>query len=237
MLDIIAFDADDTLWHTEYLYSGAQEEFRTLLAPYADTAELDAQLYATEMRNLGVFGYGVKGFTLSMIETAIQLTDGRIDGRAIQRIVELAKDMLRADVRLLDHAADTIQRLAQDHALMIITKGDLFDQETKVARSGLGAHFQHVEVVSDKTRESYTGLLARHGLAPERFLMVGNSLRSDVLPVLALGAHAVYVPYHITWAHELVAEAEQPRGGFEQIEHLGQLPDVVARLEARGGQP
>jgi putative hydrolase of the HAD superfamily len=237
MLDIIAFDADDTLWHTEYLYSSAQIEFKALLAPYVDTPALDERLYATEMRNLGIFGYGVKGFTLSMIETAIELTEGRIGGRDIQRLIELAKAMLQADVRLLDHAESTVAELAQAHALMIITKGDLFDQETKVARSGLGGYFRHVEIVSDKTRESYAALLARHRLAPERFLMVGNSLRSDVLPVVALGGHAVYVPYHITWAHEVVPDHEQPQSGYVQIEHLGELPAVVARLTAAPQTP
>jgi putative hydrolase of the HAD superfamily len=236
ILDMIAFDADDTLWHTEHLYSEAQTAFKALLAPYMDTTTLDAerQLYATEMRNLSFFGYGVKGFTLSMIETAVELTGGRIGGREIQRLIELAKEMLRADVRLLDNVENTIQALAETHALMIITKGDLFDQETKVARSGLGSRFRHVEIVSDKTRESYAAVLARLNIAPERFLMVGNSLRSDILPVVALGGHAVYVPYHVTWAHEEVPEHERPADGYIQIEHLGDLPGVVARLEAGG---
>jgi putative hydrolase of the HAD superfamily len=166
-----------------------------------------------------------------MIETAIELTEGRITGGEIQRLIDLAKSMLRADVRLLDHVEATVERLAETHALMIITKGDLFDQETKVARSGLGSRFRHVEIVSDKTRESYAALLARLNVAPERFLMVGNSLRSDILPVVELGGHAVYVPYHITWAHEVVPEHEQPQGGYVQIEHLGELVEVVARIE------
>jgi putative hydrolase of the HAD superfamily len=232
MLDVIAFDADDTLWHTEHLYSDAQTAFKALLAPYVDTSALDEQLYATEMRNLSFFGYGVKGFTLSMIETAIELTAGRIGGREIQRLLDLAKAMLRADVRLLDHVERAIEQLAETHALMIITKGDLFDQETKVARSGLGTRFRHVEIVSDKTRESYAAVLARLNIAPERFLMVGNSLRSDILPVVALGGHAVHVPYQVTWAHEEVPETERPAGRYVQIEHLGELPGVVARLEA-----
>ncbi len=231
MIDLIAFDADDTLWHTEHLYASTQAEYKALLDGYLNTDALEERLYATEMRNLRYFGYGVKGFTLSMIETAIELTEGRVTGRDIQRLLEMAKSMLDAEVELLEHAESTVVALARTHPLMIITKGDLFDQETKVARSGLGQHFKHVEIVSDKTRDSYAALLKRHQLAPERFLMVGNSLRSDVLPVVALGGHAVHVPYHITWAHEMVPEHERGAGRYHELANLGELPALVAQLE------
>jgi putative hydrolase of the HAD superfamily len=141
--------------------------------------------------------------------------------------------MLDADVQLLEHAEPTVAALAERHPLMIITKGDLFDQESKVARSGLGRYFRHVEIVSDKTRESYTAVLARHGVPAQHFLMVGNSLRSDVLPVVALGGHAVYVPYHITWAHELVPDHERQPGGYHELAHLGELPALVDQLSAK----
>jgi putative hydrolase of the HAD superfamily len=232
MFDVLAFDADDTLWHTEELYAGTQARFMDLLAAYHSREWIEQKLYDTEMRNLGVFGYGIKGFTLSMIETAIELTEGRIHGSEIQALIDLAKEMVRADVRLLDHVAETIARLARRYRLMLVTKGDLFDQETKIARSGLGSHFAHVEIVSDKTAESYAALLARHHVPPARFLMVGNSLRSDVLPVVAVGARAVYIPYHVTWAHEVVTDPGIAPDAYFTLEHIGLLPDLLEQLEA-----
>jgi putative hydrolase of the HAD superfamily len=153
-----------------------------------------------------------------------------VAGRDIQRLIDLGKQMLQADVALLEQAEAAVLALSQTHPLMIITKGDLFDQESKVARSGLGPHFQHVEIVSAKTPAAYAAVLKRHGVAPERFLMVGNSLKSDVLPVVALGGQAVYVPYALTWAHEVVEDADASQ--FHQLAHLGELPALVARLEA-----
>jgi putative hydrolase of the HAD superfamily len=230
--EIIAFDADDTLWHSERLYVNAQARLKALLAQYHSPEWLEERLYQTEMRNLQHFGYGIKAFVLSMIETAVQLSEGRIAGSDVQAIIDLAKEMLAADVELLEHVAETLTSLAQTYALMLITKGDLRDQELKIARSGLARHFRHIEIVSDKSRESYHRLLQRHGIAPERFLMVGNSLRSDILPVLALGASAVYVPYQLTWAHEAAERppAEQP--GYYELEHLGLLPELLEILDA-----
>ena len=229
--ETIAFDADDTLWHNERLYVNAQARFRQLLSHYQPPAWIDERLYQTEMHNLQHFGYGIKAFALSMIETALELTENRISGSDIQTIIDTAKAMLAADVELLEHAGETVAALAETYPLMIITKGDLRDQETKVARSGLARYFRHVEIVSDKSPASYAALLQRHGMAPGRFLMVGNSLRSDILPVLALGASAVYVPHHLTWAHELADAPPTDHPGFYQIEHLGLLPDLLQRLE------
>jgi len=231
MLDLIAFDADDTLWHTEHLYSDAQERFGQLLAPYGVTGAIEQKLFATESANLRVFGFGIKSFALSMIETAIALTGGQISGHDIQRVIDLSKGMLSADVQLLEHAEETVARLAQDFPLMIITKGDLLDQESKIERSGLGKHFKHVEIVSDKTPASYAALLARHNLRPAGFLMVGNSLRSDVLPVLAIGGQAVHIPYRLTWAHERVSSEELDGAKYAELENLGQLPDLIGRLK------
>ena len=229
--DAIAFDADDTLWHNEQLYIQAQARFKQLLAQYHRPEWIEERLFQTEMRNLQHFGYGIKAFALSMIETAVELTEGRIAGSDIQTIIDSIKAMLAADVELMEHAAATLARLAETYLLMVITKGDLRDQELKIARSGLARHFRHVEIVSDKSPATYEIILRRHGVAPERFLMVGNSLRSDILPVLALGGSAVYVPYQLTWAHENVAPpaAEQP--GYYEIAHLGLLPDLLDRLE------
>jgi putative hydrolase of the HAD superfamily len=230
VLDMIAFDADDTLWHNEVLYTEVQERFRQLLAPYADPKRIDECLYQTEIRNLTCYGYGIKAFALSLIEAAIELSDGRISGLEVGKVLAWAKGMVRAEVRLLPQAATVVAQLAARFPLMLITKGDLLDQEAKLARSGLAAYFPHVEVVSDKTPDRYAALLARHGLEGPRFMMVGNSLRSDILPVVALRGQAVYIPYQTTWAHEEVAVAEEERGRFHQLEHLGQLPGLVAEL-------
>jgi len=229
--DLIAFDADDTLWHNERLYTEAQASFKRLLGQYQSPQWIDQRLYQTEMHNLEHFGYGIKAFALSMIETAVELTEGRISGKDIQAIINLAKEMLAADVELLDHTAETVSHLATIYPLMLVTKGDMRDQEMKIARSGLGSYFRHIEIVSDKSRENYKSLLQRHRIKPERFLMVGNSLRSDILPVLALGAWAVYIPYAMTWAHELAEPPPSGQPGYYEIEHLGQLPALLEGID------
>jgi putative hydrolase of the HAD superfamily len=234
-IDVIAFDADDTLWHNETLFTVTQERFRDLLTPYQSTEFIDRTLFATEMRNLSHFGYGIKGFTLSMIETAIELTEGRIAGAEIGRILELGREMLRAPVELLEGVAETVAELSQEYDLMVITKGDLFDQESKLARSGLGAYFSRIEIVSEKNRATYETIVRKHGIAPERFLMVGNSIKSDILPVVAIGARAVHIPYHITWEHERVEVTAEHEGGYLRLEHVGELPALVRTLTATTG--
>lgn len=227
----IAFDADDTLWHNEILYVSAQERLGDLLRRYnRGTGVVDA-LYETEMGNLEHFGYGIKSFALSMIETAVRLTEGQIDGRDILRIIDLAKEMRHAPVRLLDHVAEVIPTLSQSHTLILITKGDLYEQQPKIARSGLDSYFSTIEVVADKTPEVYLMLLARYEIDPQHFLMVGNSVRSDILPVLSIGAHAVHIPYHVTWAHEILPVQPGEGKGYESLEHIGLLPEFVARLD------
>jgi len=230
--DVIAFDADDTLWHNERLYTNAQASFKQLLGQYQSPEWIDQRLYQTEMHNLEHFGYGIKAFALSMIETAVELTEGYISGRDIQAIINLAKEMLVADVELLDHTAETVSHLATLYPLMLVTKGDMLDQERKIARSGLGSYFRHVEVVSDKGRENYKALLKKYRIKPERFLMVGNSLRSDILPVLELGACAVYIPYNATWAHEVAEPPPPGQPGYFELEHLGQLPGLLQRIDS-----
>ncbi|MCY1005353.1 HAD family hydrolase [Nannocystis pusilla] len=228
MADVIAFDADDTLWHNEPLFAQAQLKYRRLLASYHDEAFVERRLHETHIRNLEHFGYGIKGFGLSMVETAVELTEGRITGAEIRHVLELAREMLRAPVELLPHVDTTIPRLAQSNRLMLITKGDLFDQESKIARSGLGDYFSRIEVVSEKDRRTYDRLLARHGVEPARFVMVGNSLRSDVLPVLELGGRAVHIPYATTWSHEHVPEDLLRQHEFTRLEHIGLLPEYLA---------
>jgi putative hydrolase of the HAD superfamily len=227
---VVGFDADDTLWHNEVIFEKTHERYRALLAEYHDAATVDRTLFATEMRNLELYGYGIKGFTLSAIETAIQLTEGRISAREIHRLIELGREMLAHPVELLEGVVETVTSLAERHTLLLITKGDLRDQERKLAKSNLAAHFRHVEIVSEKNQETYAHILRRHGVAPERFVMVGNSLKSDILPVLSLGGSGVYVPYHITWAAERVEEVPVAEGRFFRIESLRELPEVVQRL-------
>jgi putative hydrolase of the HAD superfamily len=232
MFDTIAFDADDTLWHNEGLYSDTQARFQQLLEPYEDGQSVERRLYETEMRNLKLFGYGIKGFALSMIETAIELSNGRIQGHEVRAIIDLAKEMLSAPVRPMEHVEDVLSQLSRKYRLMMITKGDLFDQETKIARSGLAGYFDHVEIVSSKSSETYDGILASYGLGPGRFLMVGNSLKSDILPVLEIGGRAVYIPYHITWAHETDFEGDGSPGDYFELEKISQLPALLDDLAA-----
>jgi putative hydrolase of the HAD superfamily len=230
MFDLIAFDADDTLWHSETLYTVTQDKFVHLLSAYRETDGIEAELYQTEMRNLRYYGYGIKSFTLSMIETAIQLTDGRIRGEEIRQILAFAREMLKAPVELLEGAEEVVRALSESHPLMIVTKGDLFDQESKLARSGLADYFTHVEVVTAKTSTTYQALLSKYHITPGRFLMVGNSLKSDILPVLAVGGQAVYIPYHITWVHEAVAQPADDVMGYFELEHIRLLPALVESL-------
>jgi putative hydrolase of the HAD superfamily len=228
-IDLIALDADDTLWHNETLFTVTQASFRELLQPYLQGSWTGDELYATELRNLERYGYGIKGFVLSMIETAVEVTGERVPGAVIRQIVDLGKTMLAAPVELLEHVAEAVPALAERAPLLLLTKGDLFDQEAKLARSGLADLFRHVEVVSDKTPAAYRRIMARYAVPPERFLMVGNSLRSDIVPALMVGARAVHIPYHRTWAHEVVPEDQLP-AGIVRLEHLGLLPAWIDAL-------
>jgi putative hydrolase of the HAD superfamily len=230
-IDLIAFDADDTLWHNERHYQQAQRDLCDLLAPYADADAVNARLYEAEKRNLPLFGYGMKGFTLSMIEAAIALTDGQVRGTDVQAIIDLGKRLVQTPVELLPGAAETVEALAQHYPLMLLTKGDLMDQERKIAGSGLARHFDAVEIVSDKTPGTYASLLATHGVDPAGFLMVGNSLRSDVLPVVEIGGRAVYIPYHVTWVHEQAPEPGEGDTRYHTLERIDELPALVAELD------
>ncbi len=229
---MLAFDADDTLWHNERLYVAAQAQFSQIMSRYYDPTQVEERLFRTESRNLEPFGYGIKAFALSMIETAIELTEGQIPGSELMNIIEIAKHMLSAEVELLPGVAETVPLLAAEYPLMIITKGDLLDQERKINKSGLKAYFQEVEIVSDKSRQGYEAILQRHQIDPHRLLMVGNSLKSDILPILELGGRGVYIPYETTWLHEM---ADVPTGqeGFFSLENFAQLPGLIHQLEKR----
>lgn len=228
VIGTIAFDADDTLWHNESLYQQAKERFQQLLARYQEPAHAAQRLDETEIHNVSWYGYGIKSFTLSMLETAIELSAGQVTGAEIQQILEFGRHMHRAEVQLFAAVEDTLAQLARQHALMLITKGDLLEQGRKVEKSGLAGYFRYIEIVHEKTPESYRALLGRYSLDPERFLMVGNSLKSDILPVLEIGGQAVYIPYHIAWAHEHAAPGQEQR--YFELERLDQLPALVASL-------
>ncbi len=230
MIRIIGFDADDTLWHNESIFDRAQQRYRALLAKYHPAAEVDRVLFQTEMRNLPLYGYGVKGFVLSASETAIELTNGAISAQEIQEIFALGQEMLAHPVELLPGVAEIVPMLARDYRLLLITKGDLHHQERKVAESGLGAHFHAVEILSEKDGATYERVLRRHGVALDEFAMVGNSIKSDILPVLALGGAGVHVPYHLTWQHEHVEQAPHNQPRFRQVATLEELPPLLPVL-------
>ncbi|GAB6195913.1 HAD family hydrolase [Lysobacter xanthus] len=234
---IIGFDGDDTLWRSEDYFAQAQAEFESIVAPYVDLrgAALHARLYAVEKRNLAVFGYGVKGMALSMIESAIGLTDARIAAADIHRIVQLAQSMLRHPVELLPGIREAVERVAARWPVVLVTKGDLFHQEAKVRESGLSDLFQRIEIVSEKDVATYTRLLRELGIEAHEFAMVGNSLRSDIAPVVALGGYGVHIPYHLTWVHERDAAVDAP-GRVCVLDDATGLHEALAALDAASGQ-
>jgi len=232
MIKTIAFDADDTLWHTERIFISTKERYAALLADYHDYNYIERHLDVTETKNIQHFGYGIKGFTLSMIETACELTEGRITGDKIKEIINLAKEMLAAPIEVLEGVRETIEELSKDYRLMVITKGDLLDQETKLARSGLGDFFDGFEIVPRKDAKIYKYVMRRHNLSAEEFLMVGNSLKSDILPVLEAGAQAVFVPYETEWFHERVTDEELIGKNFGRVETMRELPAWLAETGA-----
>jgi len=226
----VGFDADDTLWHNERFFALTQDRFADLLRDYVERDHLAERLLAAERRNLERYGYGIKGFVLSMVETAVEVTEGRVPGRVIGEILEAGHQMLAHPIELLPEARNAVEAMAATHhRLILITKGDLLDQERKLAQSGLGEFFDRVEIVSEKTPETYARIFAEHGDGAARALMVGNSLRSDVLPVLEAGGWGVHVPFELTWALEH-AEAPTDHPRFRTLPDLGGLPALVDAL-------
>lgn len=223
----VAFDADDTLWHNEMIFREAQQRFAELLSRYHSPEWIAERLYRTEMKNLEYFGYGIKGFTLSMIETAIELTEGRIRGAEIQHLIDVARGMLEEPVQLLEEVQVTLEEVSSKYPLILITKGDLFDQQSKLARSGLGEFFELVEIVSEKSADTYRRILANRRIEPAGFVMVGNSLKSDILPVLEVGGRAIHVPYPTTWEHEEVGCEQVAGKSFVEVERIAQVVEVL----------
>ena len=228
-LTTIAFDADDTLWHNERFFKLTQDRFAALLRDYVDGHHLMDHLLAAEKRNLGHYGFGIKGFVLSMIETAIDVTDGRVPASVISELIAAGREMLKHPIELLPHARDAVEAVADTHRVILITKGDLLDQERKLAQSGLGDLFDAVEIVSDKTAEVYAAIFARHGDGAEKALMAGNSLRSDVNPVIAAGGWGVHVPHDLTWGYE-VDDAPTDAHRFREVQDLGELAALVREI-------
>ncbi|MEM7372307.1 MAG: HAD family hydrolase [Bacteroidota bacterium] len=224
---IIAFDADDTLWINEPHYGEVEHQVENLLKQYLDAPDLKEQLYAREKVNLKLFGYGAKGFVLSLIETAIELTDSKISAADIHQIISWGKDMLTRPIEVLEGVENVLHELEEDYALMLLTKGDLFDQESKLARSNLARYFTHVEIVSEKNEQVYQGILDRYGIAASDLLMVGNSLRSDILPMVEIGVTAIHIPYHTTWVHELVNSKEAEKTSYLEFEQISKVLDWV----------
>lgn len=229
-LTTIGFDADDTLWQNEQFYRLTEGEFVKLLGDYAEGEHIAGRLLEAEKRNLQHYGFGIKGFTLSMIETAIEITEGNVPARTIGEILDIGRSLLSHPVETLPHVEETLAALAGKYMLVLITKGDLFDQERKLAQSGLGELFDAVEIVSDKTAVTYRRIFAETGDGPERAMMVGNSLKSDVVPAIAAGSYGVFVPHELTWVLEHVEPPrEAPR--FREISNLGQLLPLIASLD------
>ncbi|NML74684.1 HAD family hydrolase [Rhizobium sp. S-51] len=225
-LTVIGFDADDTLWQNEQYYRLTEESFKELLAEFAEGEHVSQRLLEAEKRNLQHYGFGIKGFTLSMIETALEITEGRVSSQVVGEILSIGRDLLGHPVETMPHARETLEALAGDYFLVLITKGDLFDQERKLAQSGLGDYFDAVEIVSDKTATTYRRIFGKTGHAPERAMMVGNSLKSDIVPAIAAGSWGVFVPHELTWVVEHVDKpAEAPR--FREIADLAGLIPLI----------
>ena len=231
-LKMIGFDGDDTLWRSEDYFAQAQATFESIMTPYVELrgAALHERLYAVEKRNLAVFGYGVKGMALSMIETAIEISQARIAATDIHRIVQLAQSMLRHPVELLPGIRESVERVAARWPVVLITKGDLFHQEAKVRESGLSDLFQRIEIVSEKDTATYRRLLDEFGIAAHEFAMVGNSLRSDIAPVIELGGVGVHIPYHLTWVHERDASVGDP-ARVRELADAGALFEALVSIE------
>jgi putative hydrolase of the HAD superfamily len=227
-IKVISFDADDTLWVNEPFYRETETEFCKLLSNFHQEDFINKELLKTEIKNLEIYGYGAKGFILSLIETANRITKNKVPQTTINSILDLGKQLLNKPVELIDGIEETLKYLStKKYKIIVATKGDLLDQERKLAKSNLAKYFHHIDVMSDKKEENYAKLLKHHGVKPNEFLMVGNSLRSDILPVINLGAKAIYVPFHTTWIHEEVAEKDQNNNNFIEIKAVSELKNIL----------
>ncbi len=224
---VIGFDADDTLWINETYFREAEKDFSKLLSRYETVNKIDQELYKKEIKNLEIYGYGVKGFVLSMIEMAVEISNHNVSNKTIEAILNIGKDMINKPVILLEGVENVLNILSKEYRLILVTKGDLLDQERKLNKSGLIDFFHHIEVVSDKKEENYLKLLTHLDIIPSEFLMVGNSLKSDVLPLINIGAHSMHVPFHTTWIHEDVSDIEQTTNNYLTVKNLSDILKVL----------
>jgi putative hydrolase of the HAD superfamily len=229
MMDIkvIAFDADDTLWVNEPYFRRTEEKFCNLFSEFLPAHDIERELLKTEIGNLGLYGYGIKGFVLSMIETALKVTDGQINTQAIEKILALGKELLNEPIELLEGVEQVLQTLQGKYRLVVATKGDLLDQERKLKKSNLSQYFHHIEVMSEKDDASYLKLVKHLDIQSNELLMIGNSLKSDIIPVLNIGGHAIHVPYHITWVHEMV-ENQVEHENFKSVTHIQEILPLLS---------
>ncbi|AUC81607.1 HAD family hydrolase [Lacinutrix sp. Bg11-31] len=226
-IKVIGFDADDTLWVNETYFRDAESEFSKLLNRFETENKIDQELFKMEMKNLPVYGYGVKGFVLSMVEMALELSNNTVSNKTIEKILEIGKEMINKPVDLLDGVEVVLKELSKKYRLIVVTKGDLLDQERKLQKSGLLDYFHHIEVLSDKKEDNYSRLLKHLDIKPEHFLMIGNSLKSDILPLVAIGAKAIHIPFHTTWAHEEVTEKDANKKTYKTLNSLLDLPKLL----------
>ena len=226
-IKVIGFDADDTLWVNETYFREAEEEFCNLMAEYETPNKTDQELFKMEMKNLPLYGYGVKAFALSMVEMALEISNHNVSQKTIHDILNIGKNMLEKPVELLDGVEEVLKYLSKKYRLILATKGDLLDQERKLEKSGLTEYFHHIEVMSDKQDVNYSKLLNHLDIKPSEFLMIGNSLKSDILPLVHLKAHAIHVPFHTTWAHEQVTEKETNGKTYKTISSLRELKNLL----------
>ncbi|MEL0642757.1 HAD family hydrolase [Olleya sp. Ti.3.14] len=226
-IKVIGFDADDTLWINETYFRDAELEFAKLLSPFETANKIDQELFKMEMKNLPVYGYGVKGFVLSMVEMALELSNNTVSNQTISSILDIGKIMINKEVELLEGVEQVLQQLSKKYKLIVATKGDLLDQERKLEKSGLLDYFHHIEVLSDKKEANYSKLLNHLDIKPSEFLMIGNSLKSDILPLINIKASAIHVPFHTTWLHEQVDVNVNQSKQYKTIKSLLDLPKLL----------
>ncbi|MGJ8593613.1 MAG: HAD family hydrolase [Aquaticitalea sp.] len=230
-IKVISFDADDTLWVNETYFRDAELEFAKLLSPYETANKIDQELFKKEIDNLPLYGYGVKGFVLSMVESAIEISNGSVSNATMEKILEIGKDMLQKPVELLEGVEEVLHTLSKDYRLIVATKGDLLDQERKLEKSGLLDYFHHIEILSDKKETNYSKLLNHLDIKPSEFLMIGNSLKSDILPLVNIKAKAIHVPFHTTWIHEQVNDIETQDKSYRTVESLLDIIPLLSRIK------
>lgn len=227
---VIGFDADDTLWVNEPYYRESEETFCDLLSDFESKEKVARELFRTEMQNLELYGFGTKGFMLSLIETALKITDHKIHPSRIQEVIQLGKAQLNKPIELLEGVRTVLEELCRmEYTLIVATKGDLLDQERKLRKSKLEGYFHHIEIMSDKKDSDYLKLLKHLEIRPEDFLMIGNSMKSDIFPVLNIGGYAIHIPFHITWQHEEVADIEMDHEHFQTVENISLVPGLLAQ--------